>query len=479
MDTHARPYPVSLRSASAFERIAGCTVLLWCLIASSGMAQTGKSAAMPASDATALSAALAAYDSGNGAKAKPELERLAVKYPNNFPASEALGLLYVDAGDFAQALPFLEHAANAKKMNAVAQANLGTAYLQVGDVKAAVPTLKRAAALDAKNGQTLLNLGHALFLDKQPLEAANTFAKASALDPANLDVTYDWAVALHEAGKDAQAAEVLQRIPAGQRSEAVESLWGDVAEKQGQFKEAAEHMQAAAKLNPSEQNVYALAIELLRHWTWQPGMEIAQYGVEHYPESRRMQLAKGIAFYGNGRYAESATIFGALLALDPENEDYGSLLGRSCSSLGGDAASQCDTLIAFAGKHPANAQIAVYAALSILHRPNAKDELDRAEQLLEQAIRTNPKLAEAYYQLGVLQQQRLQWNKSVASLSKAIELRPAYAEAHYRLARAYAHTNRAELASKETALQQKYSQQEKDDSNAKLKEVTTFLVASH
>jgi len=121
----------------------------------------------------------------------------------------------------------------------------------------------------------------------------------------------------------------------------------------------------------------------------------------------------------------------------------------------------------------------VYAALSILHRPNAKDELDRAEQLLEQAIRTNPKLAEAYYQLGVLQQQRLQWNKSVASLSKAIELRPAYAEAHYRLARAYAHTNRAELASKETALQQKYSQQEKDDSNAKLKEVTTFLMASH
>ncbi len=242
MDTHARPYPASIRSASALERIAGCTVLLWCLIASSGMAQTGKPAAMTASDATALSAALAAYDSGNVAKAKPELERLAVKYPNNFPANEALGLLYVDAGNVAQALPFLEHAANANKMNAVAQANLGTAYLQVGDARAAVQTLKRAAALDAKNGQTLLNLGHALFLDKQPLEAANTFAKASALDPANLDVTYDWAVALHEAGKDAQAAEVLQRIPAGQRSEAVESLWGDVAEKQGQFKEAAEHI---------------------------------------------------------------------------------------------------------------------------------------------------------------------------------------------------------------------------------------------
>lgn len=472
MSRQARPYAAWIL----------CLVISTCGMAQS--AQNGKRAgraepALSARDATALSTALAAYDSGNSAAAKPELERLAAKYPNNFPANEALGLLYVDEGNFTRALPYLEHAATAERSNTAAQSNLGAAYLQVGNTRAAVSTLKHAAALDPRNAATLVNLGHALFLDKQPLEAANTFARASALDPANVDVSYDWAVALHEAGKDAQAADVLQRIPAGRRNEAIESLWGDVAEKQAQFKEAVEHMQAAVHLNPSEPNVYALAIELLRHWTWQPATEIAQYGVEHFPQSRRLQLAKGIAFYGSGHYVEAAASFGALLALDPDNESYGNLLGKSCSASGGSLAPQCGSLTAFADKHPANAQIAVYAAASILHTPKASGELDHVERLLQQAIRSDPKLPEAYYQLGVVQQERLQWNESAISLAKAVELRPAYAEAHYRLARAYSHLHQAEAATREMALQQKYSQQEKDDSNAKLKEVTTFLVESH
>jgi tetratricopeptide (TPR) repeat protein len=238
-------------------------------------------------------------------------------------------------------------------------------------------------------------------------------------------------------------------------------------------------MQNAARLEPSEANIYDLTIELLRHWSWQPATEIAQFGVQRFPESKRLKMAEGIAYYGNGRYVESSAIFAALLAADPENEDYGSLLGRSCSSMGGSAGPQCGSLIAFAEKHPANAQIAVYAALSILHGPATDQGLEQAQQLLQQAMHANPKLPEAYYQLGVLQQQRLQWNESERSLKKAIELRPTFAEAHYRLARAYSHTDRHELATKEIALQQQYSKQEKEQSDAQLKEVTTFLVASH
>lgn len=467
-----------LRS-SLIRRLALPVGLLCCFTVYPALAQAGRSAGMAARDSATLSRALAAYNSGNGAAAKPELERLAAKYPSSFAANEALGLLYVDAEDYARALPYLKRAADTSRGNAVAQSNLGAAYLQLGNSKAATATLKRAAALDPKNPETLLNLAHALFQNKQPLEAANTFARVASLSPPNPDLFYDWAVSLHQAGKNQEAAKVLQRIPSAQRSDTVESLWGDVAESLGQFKDAADHMQAAAKLNPSEPNLYALTIELLRHWTWQPATEVAQYGVERYPSSRRLKLAKGAAFYGGGHYTKAAEVFASLLAVDPDNEDYGSLLGRSCSSLGGDNAPQCAILISFADKHPGNAQIAVFAATNILHRPSSAAELDHAQRLLDQAIRVDPKIPEAYYQLGVLQQQRLQWSQSVVSLSKAIELRPAYAEAHYRLARAYSHTGHADLAAKEVALQQKYSQQEKDDTNARLQEVTRFLIGSH
>ncbi|GGA67688.1 hypothetical protein GCM10011507_19050 [Edaphobacter acidisoli] len=434
---------------------------------------------MPSADAVSLDHALAAYDAGNGASAMPELVRLAQKYPGNFPANEALGLLYIDAGSYQQAIPFLRHAAEAAKTNAAAQANLGAAYLQTGDAHLALDPLRKAASLEPKNAEVLSNLGHALFLDKQPAEAAAAFARSADAEPANMDTRYNWALALHQVGKNTQADKALRTIPDADRTAAIESLWGDIAEANGQFKDAATHMQAAVKLNPTEQNIYNLAVEWLRHWTWQPAQDVAQYGIERFPDSRRLMLAKGIAFYGSGHYVDAANTFGALLKLDPENEGYGDLLGKSCSAAGGDDAAQCSTLIAFADKHPDNAKIAVYAAASILHGPGQQNDLDHVQQLLQRAIATDPHLPEAYYQLGVLEQQRLQWQQSVASLKSAIQLRPSYAEAHYRLARAYSHLHQTDLAAKEIALHQQYAQQEKEESDARLKEVTTFLIASH
>jgi tetratricopeptide (TPR) repeat protein len=433
---------------------------------------------MSSADAALLTKALTSLDHGDASAARPLLEQLTAKYPANATANEGLGILLLEAGSAAQALPFLERAARATKTDPVALANLGAAYLQSGDTAAAVVALQRAAALDPKNSQTVSSLGHALYANKQPLDAAHAFARATVLDPAGTDDFYNGALAFSDAHQDAQAVAILQHLQSAQRTESIESLWGDAEERLGHYKEALEHLQNAARLNPNEANTYALAIELLRHWSWEPAMQITQFGTRQFPESRRLQLANGIAYFGSGRYVEASAIFGALLTLDPDNESYGSLLGRSCTAIGGGTATQCGSLIAFAANHPKNAQIDVSAAISILHQPEAEQHLDQAKRLLLQAIGSDPKLPEAFYQLGVLQQQQLQWKESAASLARAVELRPSFAEAHYRLARAYSHTGQPDLARTEIALQQQYSQQEKNETNARLKEVTIFLTAS-
>ncbi len=454
--------------------------MCWCIYVLAlppGMAQTRKPSLSPA-DASALSRGLATYDAGD-TSARPELERLATKYPANFPANEAVGMMYIEAGDPAHALPFLERAAAVEKANAAAQANLGAAYLSKGDAGAAITALRRAATLDPKNAGTKADLGRALYQAKQTAAAASAFAGAAALDPTNVDVLYNWAVALFDLHKDAEAVAALERVPAAQRTEAVESLWGDAEERLGHFQQAVAHLQSAARISPSEPAIYSVTIELLRHWSWDTAAEVSAFGVTRYPESQRMRMSQGIAQFGGGKYAAAASTFGGLLASDPDNESYGDLLGRSCTAAGGSEAPECGSLIAFAEAHPKNAAIDVAAAVSLLHSSSPEAHLDQAQRLLQSAIASDPKNADARYQLGVLQQQRLHWAESAASLEKAVELRPAFAEAHYRLSRAYSHLGEGERARAEIALQQKYSQQEKDETNAKLKEVTTFLLASH
>lgn len=439
-------------------------------------AQATASKLLSPADQTSLRTALDAYDQGKLQAAEPLLRDLATRYPKNYEAIEALGSLYVESGEVDKAMPYLQHAIVLAPRQAIAHANLGAAYLKLNRNADAVRELQIAARIEPNNPQTQSNLGHALMLTTQPAAAAKAFAIASAATPSDRDLVYNRALALYESGATQQASAVLQKIPAQSMTDQAHSLAGELSEKLGNFKEAILHYQAAAQSNPSDANIYTLTLELLRHWTWDEAIQIANYGASRYPDKIHFKVAEGIALYGSSKYPAAASAFSKLLSLDPENGFYADLLGRSCSLVADGVNPDCDGLEDFAHRHPENARAATYAAASILHRPAAEQDTAKAEQLLHRAIAADPKLTEAYYQLGVLEQQRSHWKESAATLETAVALRPAYAEAHYRLSRAYAHLGMREDAQKQMALQQQYSQQEKDHLDSRMQEVVTFLL---
>jgi tetratricopeptide (TPR) repeat protein len=375
-------------------------------------------------------------------------------------------------------MPLLEHAARLQPRAAVALANLGTAYLKLNQPQKALPELEAAAHLQPRDQQTQTNLAHAWMETGEPPKAAQAFSAAAALGPLDADTTHDRALALLQSNDAAGAKRVLDALPESGRNDATEGLSGETEERLGNYRQAEEHFSQAAHLNPTEPNIYAWVVELLRHFSWQPAVKVADYGIQQFPSSTRLKAARGIAFYADNRYKEAAAIFADLLTADPDNATWASLLGRNCALIADATATGCENLQRFAERHPQNAEAATYAAMALLHQPAEKRDNAKARSLLQQAIAADPRLPDAYYQLGVLDQEETRWQDSTTPLEKAIALEPPLAEAHYRLARAYSHLGRRDDAARQIELQQRYAKEEKNSLDTRLKEVTTFLTAT-
>ena len=433
---------------------------------------------LSAHDQRELTSALAADNAGHPQQAEQPLRDLVHRYPRNFEILESLGLVYAELGEYAQACPYLTTATQVNSSSAVAFANLGSAYLKLGRTSDAIKALQRAADIDPKNAETQSALGLARMQTRQPKLAAEAFARAANVGPPGADLLYNWSVALLGAGEITDASAVASRIPDSASSAQVQSLLGDIAEHQDQFKIAVERYQKAMDLSPTEANIYTLAMEFVRHWTFDPAIKIFDYGLERYPASTLLLSGKGIAEYADNHYADAASIFSGLLAHDSNNALYAEILGHSCNLMP-DSTAGCNSMIAFAEAHPSNASASLFAAKSLLHNPGDPDATAKAEVLLRRATAIDPKLADAWYELGLLDQQKGNWRQSQTALEKCVALQPKLSKAHYRLALAYAHLGRRDEAKREIALQQQYSEQEKDKLNARMQDVTRFVVENH
>ena len=417
-----------------------------------------------------------AQDRGDLATAESLLRGLQAKQPGIFAIDESLGLLYVKQENFEQALPLLKAAAAEQPNSDTAHANLGAALYRIHRDKEALVEFQTAARLNPNNADTEESLGRLLIEQHLPAQAAAAFAVVLTLNPDNTDLVLDRAQALIEAGQPAQASSELKALPGVEQSAAAQLLLGDAEEKLGSYQLAAQHYARAVELDPSEPNVWALGVEFLRHWTFDPAIREFEAAAVKFPSSTRIKLGLGAAYFGGAKYSESIPVFADLLATDPNNALYAELLGMACTAVAESNKERCSALVEYAQAHPGDAKISTYAASMLITDSSGSDRTELAHKLLTSALAVDPGSADAHYQMGLLMQNQGDWAGSVPSLEKAIALKPDLATAHYRLALAYWRTGRKQEGQSEMELQKKYSKQEKEDMDRQLRQITTFIV---
>jgi len=423
--------------------------------------------------------AMAAQDKGDLDHAKALLLDLHTRHPGIFAVDESLGLIYVAREEFAAALPLLQDAARENSSSDIAFANLGAAEFKLHHNAEALQDFQRAAALNPANGATQQALGRLWMEAHEPAKAAAAFAAALAQDPQNLDLAMDDAQALKDAGQPRQAATILAALPGIDNSAASQSLLADADEAAGNYADAGKHYARAVELDPSEPNVWMMGVEYLRHWTFEAAIQEFAAGEESFPQSLRMRLGLGAAYFGDGNFAAAIPIFADLLDADPDNSVDAELLGLSCVAAIQGGTPRCSSLIKYAQSHPRDPKASVYAASKLIGGQLTQENMRTARQLLTRAIAVDPGLADAQFEMGVLKQDQMDWAGSIANLEEAVKLKPNFARAHYRLALACLRTGRRQEGEAEMALQRRYAEQQQSDLDQRLRKITTFLVDAH
>jgi tetratricopeptide (TPR) repeat protein len=419
---------------------------------------------------------MAAEDRGDFATAESLLRALHSRHPGVFAIDESLGLLHVQQENFEAALPLLKDAAAEQPNSDAAHANFGAALYRLHRDKDALAEFQIAARLNPGNANTQESLGRLLMEQHRPAEAAHAFAAALKLNPDGAGLVLDRAQALLDSGQPQTAVSELTAMPNVEQSASAQLLLGDAEEKLGSYQRAAEHYARAVELDPTEANVWALGVEFLRHWTFDPAIKEFEAAATKFPNSTRIKLGLGAAYFGGAKYAESIPVFADLLVADPDNALYAELLGMACTSVAQANKERCSALVDFAQAHPRNAKVSTYAASMLLTESSDSDRAALAGKLLTNALAVDPGSADAHYQMGLLKQNQGDWAGSVPSLEKAIALKPDLAQAHYRIALAYWRTGRKQEGQAEMELQKKYSKQEKEDMDKRLRQITTFIV---
>jgi tetratricopeptide (TPR) repeat protein len=422
--------------------------------------------------------AVADFEAGRFAQAASRLEKLVPFAPKSFEIHELLGMAYASVPDGEKAIEQLKIAAQINPDSGEARTNLGATLLRFGKPELAGEQLKRARELQPTNYDANHNLGEFYVQSGKVSEALPLLKQAYELNPGAYDNAYDLAMADFMTGKLDDARTVIHAILQQKNSGELHNLLGQIDEKDGKFVDAANDYEAAAHVDPSEDNLFAWGSEMLLHRTYEPAIAIFQKASEMYPKSPRILIGLGLALYSRGIYDKAVQALIAASDLSPKDERCYLFLSKAYNSSPLQADEVVDRFKRYANLRPDNALAQYYYAVSLWKGKRvgtSNVDVGQIETLLKRSIALDDSLVDAHVQLGNLYADQHEYAKSIPQYERALALDPNLPDAHYRLGTDMVHTGEKERAQKEFAVYQRLRAEHLAEVQKEHEEVRQFV----
>jgi Flp pilus assembly protein TadD len=290
---------------------------------------------------------------------------------------------------------------------------------------------------------------------------------------------YEMALAYSAKGDFAGAREQVRKALATADNAEGHRLLGELDERLNDPLEAVREYERAAHMDPSEQNYFEWGTELLLHKAAEPAVQVFTRGSTAHPKSARMLTGLGAALYSSGSSEEAARRLCDASDLQPADPAPYLFLGKIEMTSPTPLPCSEQKLARFAEEQPRNALANYYYAVSIWKREKGSENpagWKQAEALLERAVTIDPKLDEAYLQLGILHFARGDFEQAIRDHKNAIEINPNLGEAHRQLGLAYQRTGEKAKAQQEFRAYERAEKTEAADLERHRRELRQFLI---
>jgi len=297
-------------------------------------------------------------------------------------------------------------------------------------------------------------LGEIYIRQKDFARALHYLERAYSAQPADYTNAFDLATLCLQLKKTSQARAILaDLLKQGDKAE-LHNLLADVEEADGRVDEAARQYEIAARLDPTEKNLFDLGSDLLNHRGFEPALKVFVYATDRYASSVRLRVGLGVAHYSLGQYDDAVAALCEAVDLDPKDTKAYDFLGKMYDVSPQYAGDVTTRLAHFVETYPASAAANYYYAMSLRKRTlgGSAAAAAAAEPFLRKAVHGDPEFTAAHYELGRMFEDRGASADAIRQYRIAVRQQPNMEKAHYRLARLYSRIGKAQLARQEFAI---------------------------
>lgn len=385
--------------------------------------------------------------------------------PAQYRARFEEGASALERNDLAKAEAIFEELTKLDSKNATAWLLLARAYAKARKPEQAVRAAKQAEAAGGSDAKILQYLAdfYAIAVPDPP-KAADLGARYAERASGDATAWRRLAAYCLEAGLTDRAIAAGVRGLESDNGAEMHTVLGNAYAQKNDWPKAATEMTAVVKLNPySEDAHFQLARVYLVQQDFASAVRTLQDARKFFDKSAQIELALGVGYYGQRKFAEAVDQFVKTMQLAPDVPQPYLFVSRIMDH----AIDRIPELMArFAAFHERNPgsylgyMLHAKAIVAQLPPSGFPAEAQTAFDLVQKALALKQDDADSHYLAGLLLERKALFSDAARHLERSIELNPKDPAAHYRLARVYGRLGRKAESEQQRALHEKLSEEE-------------------